>query len=216
MLARHLQYIVFASALLSATPVSAALVTLDPNDFSDEADLTDVGIGVVLSSPIQVAIAFGTFLPPAVIGRLNRETGSGGCCWRTTDELRVDFDVPTDFASVGFFRGAGVTGNLWTGFGIVDAFDSTGALIETTSTPLMRQVDGLFEVAVEFSRPSADLDYLMIREDTLSGFTGIRVARISFEVIPIPEAGCGMLVALALAVLAGRKTAERTKGEPLE
>ena len=181
-----------------ASPAQAALITIDPNDFPEETDLSDVGVGAVISSPIWTPITFGSFFPPGVIGKFNPATGTGSCCWTAADILRVDFQAPTDFLVVSFTRGSLTT--EWTGLGIIEAFDKVGNLLESAATQLMDPTLGSTEVPLTISRPSADIDHILISEETLTSFDGIRVRTISFST---PEPGTLSLLLIALGALVG-------------
>lgn len=178
----------------------AEFIAIYPSDFAEGTDLTDVGVGAILSSPSWIPVAFGSFTPPSVIGKRNPSPGGGiGCCWATEDMFRVDFETPTDFVAVAFERGA--LSSEWTGFGVIEAFDSNGMLLESAMTELMDPSIGREFRQVSIQTPGFDIDHMLIGEETLAGFDIIRVRAIGFDRIPEPTTVlllCAAAVALAL------------------
>ena len=174
----------------------AAIVVIDPNDFSEDEVLTDVGLGAVITAaPPNIAIAFGFTFPPAVIGRSN-PLGSAGCCWETDELLRVDFDQPTDIVEVAFLSGfPSNSGEDWSGFGLIHAFDESDSLQESASTILLDEFIVFADSAVVM-RPQRDIDHILIAEDTLTGHPGIQVAWIAFNA---PEPSALLLLAVGTA-----------------
>lgn len=167
--------------LVMASTVSAVVVSADADGYADGANISNAFTGITLSStgtdtnldgqvyarvPINPAYASTGKL---VFGNNLQGTDTSGSpyseIWYSGGGLsfrfRADFDNLANFVSIDFI------GNNGSDYGVLEAYNSVGALLTSVSTP---QLTAGNVFSAQINRPSFDIAYIIasgINGDTL-------------------------------------------------
>lgn len=183
---------------------SAALIAIEPDAHAVGTVLDVIEPGVTLGVYNTILGA----VEPSVLSNVESvndpyaSTGvqvfgvNGFSSFASFRQLHMTFAAPTDFASIDFIGSSGVGDEV----GVLEAYDSLGALLETYTTSGM----GLDEVeTMSFNRMLPDVKFARAYTSA-SGLPFGRLDNLSFEqyaVVPEPAAICLMGVGVAIGCI---------------
>jgi hypothetical protein len=213
--------------LLFTHETQAAIISVEPDDFSRLADLTNAVPGVTLSvakttgqstsTLVNKVVALGDTFPPViastgsfVFGRQIEAFFPDGSWFQSGIDFvpaifRADFATPTDFVSIDIIR----SGSANTGF--LKAFDSSGQLLDTFTANLGDV--GMFTNA-SITRSTPDIAYILAAGFPSGGppFNVVALDNLRFNAggapEPVPEPS-STLSFLALGTLGAASTLKR-------
>ncbi len=197
---------VVAFVCCMSVAAQAAIVTAEPDDFANGADISDSFSGLTLSSvgpyagtggsldgrvysriaqePVFAATGISVF-GNNLIGTDSASTPRNQLWYQSSSllsayRLRADFDAPADYVAIDFIT------NDSSDSGVLEAYDSTGTLLASADALSSGAPD-----TVEISRPSYDIAYIIA-----SGVAGETLCLDNLTANIIPEPATLLLLGL--------------------